>query len=154
MSKPNTVEEIVTRFEVQETGCWRWTGYTHIRGYGIVSLRGKLQKAHRLFYEYFVGSIPDGMVICHHCDRPCCVNPAHLFCGTQRDNIMDCIAKGRARRGCEQRGARNNQAKLTDEHVRKIRYEETGSQREIAERYGVTQTVIGDVLRRKSWRHV
>lgn len=78
-------------------GCWFWTGATDGRGYGHISTaRDKSpQKAYRLAYEMRYGPIPEGGVICHKCDTPLCVNPEHLFLGTQKDNMQDASKKGR-----------------------------------------------------------
>lgn len=152
--KPNDVADLLTRYAVDEhSGCWIWTRYKDQRGYGITSLNGKLMKAHRLFYENLVSEIPPGAVVCHRCDNPSCVNPNHLFVGTQRDNILDCIRKGRARRR-DQRGTKNHQAKLTESQVLEIRYSESGPQGQIAKRYGVTQTIISDIRRGVAWTHI
>lgn len=77
-------------------GCWLWLGPT-ANGYGVFNDQGRRVRAHRAAYEQANGPIPDGMVICHKCDTPSCVNPDHLFCGTQRDNVRDMAVKGRHR---------------------------------------------------------
>lgn len=80
-----------------ETGCWDWQDTTGKRGYGKIRINGKHESAHRVSYELFIGKIPDGMMVCHTCDRPCCVSPFHLFAGTASDNQQDSISKGRHR---------------------------------------------------------
>jgi hypothetical protein len=80
-------------------GCWRWTRGKTAFGYGIfhVRVRGTWKKvgAHRFSYEHFIGPVPKGPQVCHHCDNPACVNPAHLYVGTQKQNVRDCVARGR-----------------------------------------------------------
>jgi hypothetical protein len=76
-------------------GCWFWRGKIKSTGYGIVQRARKAIHAHRYAYELIVGPIPDGLYICHHCDVRACVNPAHLFPATQRENILDMVSKGR-----------------------------------------------------------
>ena len=77
--------------------CWIWTGRFDGVGYGIIQLgRGEKRKgAHRASWELHYGKIPDGLMICHHCDNPSCVRPDHLFLGTQKDNLQDASRKGR-----------------------------------------------------------
>jgi hypothetical protein len=77
------------------SGCWRWTGSLDSTGYGQVKRAGRRISAHRYAWEIARGPIAEGLAICHRCDDPRCVNPAHLFLGTQRDNIQDSVAKGR-----------------------------------------------------------
>lgn len=79
--------------------CWEWTGALSRKGYGFVSSGGKTKQAHRWSYEMNIGQIPEGMVVMHKCDNPKCVNPAHLKCGTQSQNIADRDSKGRTSRG-------------------------------------------------------
>jgi hypothetical protein len=82
--------------EVNEvTGCWEWTKSRGEKGYGQIWVVDKFIRVSRAAYEEYVGPIPEGMLVCHHCDNPPCFNPDHLFVGTQSDNIKDCVAKGR-----------------------------------------------------------
>lgn len=82
---------------VTESGCWLWTAYSDPNGYGKVSHGGvQAQFAHRASYVTFNGPIPDGMSVCHKCDTPACVNPQHLFLGTQSDNAHDMVRKMRS----------------------------------------------------------
>lgn len=101
MSDNRTVEE---RFwpKVRERApnkCWLWQAAKMPAGYGVFSVRGVKQRAHRVAYELCVRPIPAGMFVLHRCDTPACVNPLHLFLGTHTDNMRDKIAKGRAFNG-------------------------------------------------------
>ena len=94
--------EFVARFEAKvvrddcmPNGCHIWTGALSVKGYGCTQNDGKGVRAHRVSYTIYNGQIPYGMQVCHRCDNPPCVNPAHLFLGTQSDNEQDKLNKGR-----------------------------------------------------------
>lgn len=135
------------------TGCWLWTGATASHGYGELHYGdGKRPKAHRVSYELFRGEIPKGMFVCHTCDVRRCVNPAHLFLGTQADNMADMVAKGR-----QSRGAAHGKSKLNEEKILEIRsLWASGLMSGIAlsRMYGVSKGAISFIVNRKSWRHV
>lgn len=104
IGKAGTLAERFWRYvEKRSAGeCWLWTGTKNNCGYGTIGRGGvtpsgspRMTTAHRVAWELYRGPIPGGMVICHRCDRPACVNPDHLFVGSQRDNVRDAIAKGR-----------------------------------------------------------
>jgi HNH endonuclease len=75
--------------------CEEYPGYRNRRGYGVIGRHTGNKLAHRVSYELHIGPIPEGMLVCHHCDNPPCINPKHLFLGTQKDNMGDCSSKGR-----------------------------------------------------------
>jgi len=106
----------------KETGCWEWRGYI-LGGYGISWHNGKTHKAHRASYEKYKGDIPDGLLVCHSCDNPRCINPDHLWLGTQSDNMKDAVSKGRVK--IPSRKGREN----TPEHKRKVGEANTGKKK-------------------------
>lgn len=132
--------------------CWLWTGPTYGIGYGQFSLtRTKNVGAHRYSWELANGPIPAGMLVLHRCDVPACVNPDHLFLGTEQDNSNDMRDKGRA---CF--GNKNASSKLTPENVRHIRaaYRFRGPVKALAKKYGVSVSTINRIARGKLWPRV
>jgi hypothetical protein len=90
-----TAKSFWSKTENQPSGCIVWTRSKNPDGYGNLSWNGRNTRAHRVAYALAHGEIPQGMSVLHRCDNPPCCNPAHLFLGTQQDNIRDCVEKGR-----------------------------------------------------------
>jgi hypothetical protein len=194
---PSEIARFQSKFErsgpipshVPEIGeCWEWKCGKSPAGYGCFYFSGQNRPAHRVAFEIENHTIPEGMFACHKCDNPSCVNPRHIFIGTQKDNIDDMRAKGRSNymgpknpcRGDNHpskfrpkeafshlkayrdlhpemwRGENAKPAKLKEEDVRDIRRRYDGGevQTALAEAFGVSQTVIHNVIRFKSWKHV
>lgn len=133
------------------SGCWLWIGTRNGDGYGHLKMpRGFNAKAHRVAWRLFRGDIPTGVHVLHRCDTPNCVNPAHLFLGTNADNVADRQAKQR-----QARGARAGRVRLSEEAVKYIRsHAGRVSQRAMAARFGVGKSTVANVVRRKNWAHV
>ena len=139
--------------------CWPWRGKPDAWGYGrfqesvaggIGGWRSSL--AHRVSWSLANGPIPDGLVVRHACDNPPCVNPAHLLIGTAGDNARDRDIRGRTRSG---RGERHGHAKLTEAQVREIRaLHHVVTKPELAQRYGVSVSLIGFIFARTLWKDV
>ncbi len=138
-------------------GCMVWLGGKVSKGgYGQLKAGGRYGgslKAHRVAWELRNGPIPDGMVVCHRCDNPPCVNPDHLFIGTHADNVADMDSKGR-RKTLRGQNARN--AKLNEQQVVAIRRErENGrSLQSLANAFGVSQATISLIANHKLWSHI
>lgn len=149
------------------SACWEWTGHKSDQGYGVFGIGKRKYYAHRIAYEQTLGAIPSKLCVCHHCDNRSCVNPAHLFLGTVRDNNLDMVAKGRASGGVSgannpQRkrppyGERNPRHKLAAVDVLAIRrrYALGGcTLRSLATEYGVHNGTIGRILLGQRWQHI
>lgn len=133
--------------------CWlfrnpqHWFGYGHVNVGPIGSMR--VRSAHVVSWELHSGiDVPSGHSVCHKCDVPACVNPQHLFLGTQKDNNLDKTSKGRQTKGSDV-----TCAKLSPSDVLSIR-QDTGSHTKLAKQYGVTEAAIRHVKNRKNWKHI
>jgi hypothetical protein len=147
-----TLEERLELYTKKTDGCWLWIGYRDPNGYGRLHLKGTPQLAHRLAYAVRYGSIPDDRQACHKCDNPQCVNPEHIFLGSQADNNHDKIRKGRARQG-HALGEEHGIAKLTEAQVREIR-SNGKSDPENGRLFGVSSATVFAIRHRKTWRHI
>jgi hypothetical protein len=145
---------------VPESGCWLWLGKWSVRGYGRVSLKGRPgrhKSAHRTSWEESNGPIPQGMCVLHKCDVRACINPAHLFLGTQAENMEDMARKGRRRHPGLEVGRLSSTGgrpkKLTPAQVHEIKMlQGVMSRNAIARKFGVSGTMIGFILRGMSWK--
>lgn len=135
----------VMRFWVPDpkTGCWLWSGGVSRTGYGRArnAVRGKVERAHRLSWNVFVGAIPKGSHVLHRCDVPRCVNPSHLFLGDQESNNLDRDQKCRSGK------------MLTSRQVSDIRCRLRGgaSRKSLSNEYRVSYGTIGKIARKETW---
>lgn len=125
---------------VTETGCQIWLGSTRRGGYGHMTVAQKSCMAHRLAYEEYVGPIPEGLFVCHRCDTPSCINPDHLFLGTNQDNLSDMVAKGRNVSGAK-RPLRDEDVLEMCGLLRETRME----QADIASRFDISQAMVSRI---------
>jgi len=174
-ARPKSLEQLLSYAEVRGPDeCWEWQRNRSPSGYGRVAVNKKDKQAHRAVYECVFGPIPEGKFVCHSCDNPPCVNPAHLWVGTPLENTRDMVEKGRgnwkrtpehqkklnaasrkwaAQNIGHQNGERGPNAKLKDEDVRAIRGS-TDSQHKLAKKYGVGQWTIWAIKNRVTWKHL
>lgn len=158
-----------------DDACWLWLAHKDREGYGRSAMAGEFL-AHRVSYTLANGQIPDGLCVLHKCDIPACCNPLHLRLGTQLENIQDRVKKRRSAAGLRNgrstqperngaythperipRGEKHPFAKLTEDNVRAIRqrYASGGiTQQALADEYGVGNSVICTIVKRKRWKHV
>lgn len=136
------------------SGCWIWTG--SITGDGRPTLFSRTGDSRytvgaRASWQVYRGEIPSGLLVCHHCDNILCVNPDHLFLGTNKDNSDDKISKNR-----HARGSRIHASKLIDNEVIEIRkmYDSGVNKKEIALKFNVTVPNINSIVNRKTWHHI
>jgi hypothetical protein len=142
---------LLDRCVALQSGCIEWTRAKNNMGYGMLRIHNKGKLAHRISYERSVGPIPEGMNVLHSCDNPACLNPDHLFLGTQRDNIQDCVRKGRWRGGAP--GEKHGNCKLTQEQVLKIRVDKRAA-KIVADEYRIFLSTVYKIRHRISWKHI
>ena len=176
MSKPIDATVRFWLLVEKTDGCWKWNGAKDTFGYGVIWRDGKTIKAPRFSYELHIGTIPQGMFVCHACDNPECVRPDHLWVGTADDNNKDCVRKGRGKSCAKEqnilhrnpelspthlnpeltRGERNGNAKLTEAQVIAIRNRHAQgdiSCSELAREHHVSRSIVSRIIRGELWHH-
>ena len=147
--------------KVDKSGdCWEWKAYKDKLGYGFFNLTGeRMELAHRVAWKLVNGEIPEGdhygtTCVCHHCDNPSCVNPAHLFLGSHTDNMKDMTEK---KRNVPQsmKGSKHPNSKLTEKDVIAIRsMKGTASYSEIGKGFGIGADNVYQIMNRIAWKHI
>lgn len=150
-NKEETFEQRFMKYvnKDQSSGCWLWTGNIDFYGYGRVGFKMKAYRASRASIMIFHGKDPKKMFVCHKCDNPACVNPEHLFLGTQKDNMEDCSRKRRTAYG-----SKSGTSKLTEKDVDKILILAKTTNlfhREIAEKFNVSRSLVGAIINKVRW---
>jgi len=150
MKEPKEPKRFWSKVAVGEPDeCWEWLAQKTGRGYGRFQINCKPWQAHRVAWVLTFGPIPEGLQCCHHCDNPSCVNPYHLFLGTNKDNIVDAAKKGRTARGKD-----HWKSKLTVGDVLEIREmyaEGDWTQQDIALAFDVSRPTIYKILSGETW---
>ena len=132
------------------TGCWLWTAGINDDGYARMLFNGKARYVHRIVYEFRRGKIPVGLFALHSCDTPSCVNPDHIFLGTQTDNMIDKTRKGRA-----YRGVNHYRAKLDEYQIKAIRsIGKSLTIAQMAKYFKIDYCAIRNILMNKTWKHI
>lgn len=138
--------------------CWEWQGARTEKGYGRLSINNRDKRAHRVAWELTYGPIPQGLLVCHHCDNPSCINPNHLFIGTHQDNINDAIKKGFPNGWSSggQSGEKHPQAKLNIITVKKMRelHKKGMTERKLAKMFHIGRTQAHRVVARIHWKDI
>lgn len=139
-----TAEERFHHFTEKSDGCWVWRGAKNTRHYGLFYYEGRTIGAHRYSYALHYGEFPDDLYVCHSCDNPCCVNPAHLFLGTAADNSRDRDEKGR---GVHPNGDAHHLSKITNSQVAEIiSMKGLMTQKTIAKIFGIDQSHVSRIM--------
>lgn len=135
-----------------KNGCWVWTASRFKNGYGQCRYQDQ-SKAHRVSWLIHRGVIPKGVCVLHRCDNRPCVNPQHLFLGSQKDNMRDMILKGR---DDKVKGVRHPQAKMTDKDIRQIRklHKDGKTQRSLCRLFSISPGHMHGIIHRRYWKHV
>lgn len=148
--------KVLERFESKfnkSDGCWEWEASKTYGGYGHLKFNGTMQLAHRVAYQLYIGEIPDGLYVLHHCDNRKCVNPEHLFLGTQKDNMCDRDSKGRGVIP-DNSGENHGLSKLSKKQVLEIidKRARGFTTVAIAKEFGVARTTISGIVCGRRWQ--
>lgn len=152
---PSLLDRLMSKlvWNGDEDECWEFEG-AMAKGYGRIKVNGAVLQAHRFAYELIVGPIPDGLFALHRCDNRRCCNPAHLFLGDQQANIDDMRQKGRGYDLPPLRGEAHGESRLTEQDVLAIRARSSEPNAALAREFGVSDSLVNLILKRKAWVHI
>lgn len=155
MSPPKlSIESRLQKHTKLSNGCWVFNGSLDKDGYGVFTYgRGKQVRAHRMAFEFYVGPIPNLILVCHSCDNPSCINPEHLFLGSPKDNTQDMIKK---QRRPVLSGDDHPNAKLTEHQAHEIKQlrKQNVPLRSIANQYGISFQTVSSIAKGTTWKHI
>jgi hypothetical protein len=143
-------ERFSEKFRVVDGGCWLWTASKNRGGYGQFMAYGRPHLAHRISWRIHHGLLPDELHVLHKCDTPACVNPNHLFLGSDADNVQDMLMKGRANRRPRVFAENHGMAKISNQIALAI-FNSSGSQRSIAKSFNVSQSTVNSIKTGRQW---
>ncbi len=151
--------EKVDRVESIEGKCWEWTHNKHSYGYGRISVKGNWRLAHRVSWVKYNSAIPEDKQVNHRCHNESCVNPEHLYLGTQEDNVHDAVEEGnfKDRENGDTHGEINGQSKLSEDDVRQIKKEYENTEKtyfQLADSFGISYAQVGRIVRGERWSHI
>ena len=149
-----SIEEKLKKYVVDDRNCWNWIGSKDRDGYGVFGHhRNKQIRAHRASYSFYIGEIPNKMMICHSCDNPSCINPKHLFVGTAKDNTQDMIKK---QRRPVLFGSNHPNAKLTEHQAHEIKQlrKQNVLLTDIANQFGISFQTVSSIAKGTTWKRI
>jgi uncharacterized protein YerC len=136
------------RCKPEDGGCIVFSGYKSRDGYGQVRYNKNMELAHRASYQIAFGKIPDGSYVCHHCDNPACINPLHIYAGSQQDNMNDKVSRRR-----QSKGEHRPCSRLTERQIVKIRID-VREYKLIAADYKISVGRVSEIKTGKAWGHI
>lgn len=145
------IDRLMEKITISDSGCWEWNAARFGNGYGAFRFHGKNIHAHRASWILKYGEIPSGLFVCHKCDNRKCVNPDHLFLGSNQDNLNDMKSKGRSGRGIK-----NAMHRYSEEVIRRVKEMKVQffTQKKTAQETGVNKSTISMIWSGKTWRHI
>ena len=158
MTYLNTVKErFMAKVDTTSSpiGCWIWNASTRSNGYGKFRVKGMYWGAHRFSFFMFIGPVPHDLFVCHSCDNKSCVNPDHLWLGSNKDNLDDAVRKGLHGKNLK-RGETQHASIFTDADVLIMRRlaNKNFTHGQIADLFDVERRCVSKVISRTTWKHV
>lgn len=158
-TRKSIAERLIVQRRVTVAGCWEYTGYRMPSGYATIGAGGHCGPkvlVHRAAYVAFVGPIDENKQVCHHCDNRACFNPAHLFLGTQSDNMADMFAKGRQPTPYPRKGIKHPRAQITEDQVRRARLllQCGNTHAEVEKLTGIPKHTVAHISTGRQWASV